>query len=152
VDKDGVVNFTDDREKVPSVYRDRVEIETREDIPGAKPPAPQGVASPKKEEAGADIYGRNETWWREKVRPLKDQLKEATGKYESVHHRFMGKAEELSQRRFGSPTQYKMNIIELDRLKDEMTKYQAQIAEAKEMLEKLSKEAEDSKANPEWLK
>jgi hypothetical protein len=31
-------------------------------------------------------------------------------------------------------------------------KYETQIAEANEMLRKLSKEAEESKANPDWLK
>ncbi len=125
VDKEGVVNFTDDREKIPPIYRNRVEVETREDIPRGKPPAPEGMVSPKKE---------------------------ATGSYESVHHRVMEKAEELSQRRFGSPTQYKMNIIELDRLKDEMTEYQARIDEANETLGNLSKQAEEAKADPEWLK
>ena len=61
---------------------------------------------------------------------------------------------ELSTRRFGSwsRTQYKMNIIELDRLKEEMMKYADQIAEAKEALEKISKEAGEAKANPDWLK
>ena len=40
---------------------------------------------------------------------------------------------ELSRSRFGtwSPTQYKMNIIELDKLKEELDKYADQIAEAK---------------------
>jgi dephospho-CoA kinase len=64
----------------------------------------------------------------------------------------MEKAEELSARRFGSRTQYKTNIIELDRLKEEMFKYGDQIAEANEALEKISKEAQESKANLDWLK
>jgi hypothetical protein len=66
----------------------------------------------------------------------------------------MGKAMEFSRSRFGawSKTQYKLNIIELDRLKGEMIKYADQIAEAKEALEKISKEAKEEKANPDWLK
>jgi hypothetical protein len=32
-----------------------------------------------------------------------------------------------------------------------MVKYGDQVAEAKEMLEKLSKEAKEAKADPEWL-
>jgi hypothetical protein len=64
----------------------------------------------------------------------------------------MEKAEELSARRFGSRTQYKTNIIELDRLKEEMFKYGGQIAEANEALEKILKEAQEAKANPDWLR
>ena len=59
---------------------------------------------------------------------------------------------ELSGRRFGSRTQYKMNIVELDALRDEMVKYADQIGDANEALEKISKEASDAKANPDWLK
>jgi hypothetical protein len=33
-----------------------------------------------------------------------------------------------------------------------MIKYQTQIAEIEEMLEKLSKDARESKANPDWQK
>jgi hypothetical protein len=57
----------------------------------------------------------------------------------------------LSRRRFGSPTQYKMNIIELDKVREEKEKYQAKISEANAMLENLSKEAQESKADPAWL-
>jgi uncharacterized protein YfcZ (UPF0381/DUF406 family) len=39
----------------------------------------------------------------------------------------------------------------LDRLKEEMFKYGDQIAEANEILEKLSKEAKETKADPAWL-
>ena len=64
----------------------------------------------------------------------------------------MERAEKLSQRRFWSHNEYRINIIELDRFKEEMIKYQTQIAEIEEMLEKLSKDARESKANPDWLK
>lgn len=152
VDKEGVVNFTDDINKVPLSYRDRVEVEIREDVQKPGTPVPPQAPLQKREELRADIYGRDETWWKEKVQPWKERLKEATANYERVHSKFMEKAEELSVRRYGSPTQYKTNIRDLDRLKEEMMKYEAQIAEANEMLKKLSKEAEESKANPDWLK
>jgi chorismate mutase len=63
----------------------------------------------------------------------------------------MESADVLSQRRYGSRTQVKMNIIELDRLNMERMGYGAQIEEAKERLEKISKEAREAKADPEWL-
>ena len=153
VDKDGVVNFTDDIGKVPPSYRDRVEKEERKDVKEeVTPRSPQ--ASTRKnepEESHSDIYGRDETWWREKVRPWKEQLKQATEKYEVAEKKYTEKSDELSRRRFGSPTQYKMNIIELDKIREEKEKYQAQISEANGMLEKLSKEAEETKADPAWL-
>jgi hypothetical protein len=151
MDKEGVVNYTDDYNKIPFEYRDQVEKEVREDAPKAEPPNSSQTPPRKVEEVRTDIYGRGEVWWKEKVRPWKGKLKEATANHERIHEKFMKKAEELSARRYGSPTQYKMNIIELDRLKEEMIKYADQIAGAKEMLEKLSKEAKEAKADPEWL-
>jgi mRNA-degrading endonuclease HigB of HigAB toxin-antitoxin module len=153
VDKDGVVNFTDDLSKVPPSYRNRVEVEERKDVKGAvtSPPPQAATGGNEKEEIKTDIYGRDETWWREKVRPWKEQLKEATEKYETAQKRYTEKSDELSRRRFGSPTQYKMNIIELDKTREEKEKYQAQISEANAMLDKLSKEANETKADPAWL-
>ncbi len=153
VDKEGVVNFTDDLSKVPFSYRNRVEVEERKDVKEKVTPPPSQAATPgnDQEEIKKDIYGRDETWWQEKVRPWKEKLKEATVKYEAAEKRYTEKSDELSRRRFGSPTQYKMNIIELDKIREEKEKYQAQISEANEMLEKLSKEANETKADPAWL-
>jgi Domain of unknown function (DUF4124) len=150
VDKEGVVNFTDDYNNVPSSYRDRLEIKHYL-TEGVAPAYTSEVPPQKRAEAKTDLYGRDETWWRDEVRPWREQLKEATANYERFHEKFMAKAEELSERRFGSRTQYKANIIQLDQVKEEMFKYEDQIAEAKEMLEKLSKEAKETKADPAWL-
>jgi mRNA-degrading endonuclease HigB of HigAB toxin-antitoxin module len=153
VDKEGVVNFTDDLSKVPPSYRNRVEVEERKDVKEELTPQPARAVTrgDEEEEMKTDIYGRDETWWRGKVRPWKEKLKEATEKYEAAEKRYTEKSDELSRRRFGSPTQYKMNIIELDKVREEKEKYQAQISEANAMLEKLSKEAQESKADPAWL-
>jgi hypothetical protein len=153
VDKEGVVNFTDDLSKVPPSYRNRVEKEETKDVKElvTPPPAQAAPRGNEQEEIRADIYGRDEAWWREKVRPWKEKVKEATDKYEAAQKRYTEKSDELSRRRFGSPTQYKMSIIELDKMREEKEKYQAQISEANEMLEKLSKEANETKADPAWL-
>ena len=150
VDEKGIVNYTDDYNSIPPAYRNRVEIEWVHEE-GASPPI-QKMTPQKREEARRDIYGQDEAYWRGKVRPWKEFLKAAEANYERTHEKFMQKAMELSRRKFGTPTQYKANIIELDRFKEEMIKYQTQIAEAEEMLEKLSKEAKEAKANPDWLK
>ena len=149
VDEKGVVNYTDDYNSIPPAYRNQVEIEWVHEE-GSSPPI-QKVAPQKGEETRTDIYGQEEAYWRGKVRPWKEFLKTADANYERAHEKFMEKAMELSARRFGSRTQYKMNIIQLDGLKEEMIKYADQIAEAKEALEKISKEARDAKANPDWL-
>jgi hypothetical protein len=154
VDEKGVVNFTDDYNNVPSSYHDRVEVRhypAEHYLTEGMAPAYTDVSPRKRAEDRTDLYGRDETWWRDEVRPWREQLKEATANYERFHAEFMAKAEELSDRRFGSRTQYKMDIIELDQLKEEMFKYRDQIAQAKEMLDKLWKEAEETKADPAWL-
>ncbi len=152
VDKEGVVNFTDDYNKVPSEYRDRVETEIRGDTPKVETLAPPQTPLQKGEEVKSDLYGRDEAWWRDKVRSWKDRIKAATASYESVHKKFMEKEGELSRIKYGSKSQHRIIIRELDQLKEEMMRYEAQIAEANETLKKLSKEAEESKANPDWLK
>ncbi len=154
VDKNGVVNFTDDPERVPPEYRDQVEREVGEDTSSAKPAT--SVQSPSKSsqevrETRKDTYGLGETWWREKARPWNEQLKDATANLETVNNKIVEKSETIS-RKYWSPTQYKMNMAELEKLKEERSKYQAQIDEAKEMLRKLAKEAEDEKADPQWIK
>ncbi len=152
VDEKGTVNYTDDYNSIPPTYRNRVEIEwvheERSVPPMQKIPSQQG------EGVRRDIYGQDEAYWRGRVRPWKEFLKAAEANYEKAHQRFMEKAMDLSQKRFGSwsRTQYKMSIIEIDRLKEEMMKYADQIAEAKEAMEKISKEAKEAKANPDWLK
>jgi hypothetical protein len=151
VDKEGVVNFTDDFSNVPPEYLAQVSTEVMEETPSVGVPTSPQATPPKIEEAKTDIYGLGENWWRDKVSPWKERLKEATANYEKARRSFMDSAEELSQKRYGSPTQYKTNIMELDGWRVEMMKYEAQMTEAKEMLEKLSKEAEEAKADPMWL-
>jgi hypothetical protein len=153
-DEKGVVHYSDDLNKVPPAYRNRVDVEKWGDTPKpeASPPAPLQAPSQKSEEVKTDIYGQDEAYWKGRVRPWRERLEEANANYAKAQSKFTEKSEELSRRKYGSPTQYKFNIIELDRLKEEMSKYQAEIAEATEMLNRISKEAEEAKANPDWLK
>lgn len=155
-DEKGVVNYTDEYSKVPPKYRDQVQAEKWKDIqkPGVPSLAPRQAPPQETEEVTKDIYGRDEAWWRDKVRTWKEKLKEATENYEKAQANFMKKSEELSQTNFAgrSRSQTKWDVMELNRLNEEKKKYEAQVAEANEMLEKLSKEADESKANPDWLK
>lgn len=101
-----------------------------------------------------DIYGRDELWWRQKVLDVRGTLEDAVRNYEKSYEAYIKDAEKLVPLRFGglSLTQYQMISLRLNTLNDQMTKYQAHIAEAKEMLEKLSREAKEAKADPAWLK
>jgi hypothetical protein len=152
VDKEGVANYSDDYSKVPALYRDRVQalefltetgpsVQTPKTTPGSK------------EEIRTDIYGRDETWWREKVHPWKEELKEATENYENAQKEYMEQAEGLGEFKFGrlSLTQYQMLSYRLEVLNKEMETCQGQIAEANEMLSRLFQEAKETKADPAWL-
>jgi len=155
VDKEGAVNFTDDLSKVPPAYRNRVETEERKDVKEEVTPPPPQAATRRneQEEMKTDIYGQDESWWRDKVRPWREKLREATEKYEEAKRNYEKKSEELAQTNFAgrSRSQSKWDVMELNRLREEKDKYQAQISEAKAMLEKFSKEAQESKADPAWL-
>jgi len=152
VDKEGVVNFTDDYNYVPSSYRDRVEVKDYL-TEGVAPAYTLDAPPQKRAEAEKDIYGRGEKWWREEARPWKEQLMEATENHERVQKEYMRQAEGLSPYNFGkmSLTQYQMLSARLQILNAEMENYQGQIAEANEMLSKLSQEAKETRADPAWL-
>ena len=152
MDEEGVVNFTDDYSNVPPSYRDRVEV--REYITEGGSPAHALEVPPQKTvEVKTDIYGRDEGWWRDKVHPWRERLKEATENYESAQRNFLKKAEELSQTNFygRSRSQTKWDVMGLNRFNEERKKYGTQIAEANKLLSKLSKEAMETKADLAWL-
>ena len=154
VDKNGAVNFSDDPEKVPPQYRDQVEREVGEDTSSAEPPTTVQSPSQGSEEVRAarkDIHGMGETWWRDKARPWNQQLKDATANLEAVNNKIVERTKTVTQK-YSSPTQVNLYNAGLETLKGERAKYQAQVDEAKEMLRKLAKEAEDAKADPDWLK
>ena len=157
VDKEGVVNYTDDFNKVPPAYQDRLQIEKQEEpsstgpsVPSQPPPTSQPSLQ-KSEEPGTDINGHDEAWWRARVRPWRERLKEATEKYEEANKRFLERSEELSRQQQGARTGFRYRLRELDGLDEERKKYEAEVTEADQMLKKLLKEAEEAKANPDWL-
>ena len=153
VDKDGVPNFTDDPENIPPQYRDQMEKEV-EDTSSAEPPASAqspSQGSEKVRKTRKDINGKGETWWREQARLWNQQLKDATANLEAVNNKIVERTKTVTQK-YSSPTQVNLYNAGLETLKGERAKYQAQVDEAKEMLRKLAKEAEDAKADPDWLK
>ena len=144
VDKDGGIHFTDDENLIPPQYRDSAKRE-KMDIPASHSTSPQ-----KNREEKKDLYGVGEDYWRARVQPWKKQLREATENLRSVSRR-MGEREEERSHRYLNRTQWHMLTAERRQLSEERLRYEAQIKEAKEMIEKISKEAMEAKADPRWL-
>lgn len=78
VDSQGGVHFTDNLDKVPAKYREKVKL--RESVAGEKavsPPAPQepppSAAPPEKWETLPG--GHDESWWRGRFQVLRDEMK-----------------------------------------------------------------------------
>jgi hypothetical protein len=151
VDKYGSVNFTDDLNKVPFEYRNQIQIEETMD-PGKTqvlPPAPASVQ--KTGEDKRDAHGRGEQYWKETVRPWKEQLKQAQEDYKNTNMKIED-ALEMVKGRFYSHTQYNFKRVEVEQLMAERVTCEAKMKEANEMLAKIAKEAEDAKADPEWIR
>jgi hypothetical protein len=151
VDKDGVVNFTDDPTNIPRQYRNRIEKGEKEDSQEVEAPTRGSVSHAKREGQRADLYGMGEDYWRAKVQPWKNQLKEATENCERLNQNIDDKIMEQGGKLL-SPTQYEMKRAEIAQLNDERSKCEVQTREAKEMLDKIAEEAEEAKADPQWVK
>ena len=131
IDGNGTIHFTDDYGNVPSSYRERLKVEIRKGVQDEEMVSgTQKIIPGVKEEESKAVLNGEEAWREEKMRSWMEQLEAATANYESVQRRFMESAEALSRRRFGSPTQYKFDIIKLDVLNQERMKYKAQFEEA----------------------
>ena len=122
IDDKGTIHFTDDYSNIPFPYWERLKVEVRKDIreEGPLPGTQEIIPGAKEGQSNADVYREEEVWQEEKMRSWMEQLEEAIGNYESAQWRFMEGAEALSQRRFGSPTMYKFDIIKLDALNQEV--------------------------------
>jgi len=151
IDKNGVANFTDDYEKLPSEYRNQIHITIMDDAPVMESPTPASIpeAGPPRQNVRKDIPPQRVEWRGERGRVWETQLKEATENLKAAGQDYEGESEKMVIRKYGSHQQFKSTILSLERIKEEETKYEAQIAEAKEMLEKVSREAGESMSNPD---
>jgi len=146
VEKDGTIHFADDLSKVPPEYRDQVQAGEMKESPKTQTPAPVQKTSEEKR----DVRGRGEEYWRETVRPWKNQLKQAQDDYDNTNQKIED-ALEMVRGRFYSHTQYNLKRAEVEQLMAERGTYEAKIKEANEKLAKIAKEAEEAKADPAWL-
>jgi len=151
VDKNGVANFTDDYEKLPSEYRNQTHIKVMEDSTVMESPNPASIpeVSPPREDVRKDILPQRVEWRGGRGRAWETQLREATENQKAAGEDYVGESEKLVIRKYGSHQQFKSTILNLERIKEEENKYEAQIAEAKEMLERFSREAGESTSSPD---
>ena len=149
IDDKGTIHFTDDYSNIPSSYREQLKIEIGEDIQEEKTSSePQKmILGSKEERVKTERDRQEEEWWEGRGHPWERQLKEASENYELTNKEFIGESGKLILRKLGSHQQFKSTIIGLDSIKEERTKHEAQIVEAEGMLEKISREAEQSKAD-----
>ena len=87
VDKSGAVSFSDDYTNIPREYRNQLQTEQLEDYPRAQPsalPAVTPTPSQKMEGPKTDIYGMGPDYWKDKVRPSEQMLKEAQDNIQAV--------------------------------------------------------------------
>ena len=144
VDKEGVVHFTDDESTIPSEYREGVKTEKM------KPSSPPSVSPRKSSGSNVGASGLGEGYWRSKVQPWKKELSEARSKLEEINRKMRERDVEQSGRHL-THTQWNMHAAERKQFIEERSKYEAQIREANEMLEKIAREAREARADPRWL-
>ncbi|MCX8119092.1 MAG: DUF4124 domain-containing protein [Desulfobacterota bacterium] len=160
VDEKGVVHFTDDLTRVPERFRTSLEKKGPLEKPAPSPklspdPQPEKQPLPPAPEK-RDLFGRDEAWWRAKVREWEDKLQKARENVERLQAEIRQKEKELAEVRL-KPDKFKKKTkkveSEIKTLQAEAKSWEDQVNEAQEMLEKvLPKEAADSRADPEWLK
>jgi peptidoglycan hydrolase CwlO-like protein len=165
VDEKGIVHFTDDLGEVPEKYREQIQKERppKESTP-PQPTSPPSIESTKGMERGKeigsapglgqkDILGRGEDWWRAKVSEWNEKLKTSQRNYEAAYSEWKSKENEIEAAKFKPDSLKRKLKAESKVLEEKVKDCEKQVEEAKNMLEKvLPREAEDYRANPEWLK
>ena len=151
VNKNGVATFTDDYEQLPSEYRNHTHITVMDDAPVMESSTPASIpeAAPPREEARKAIPPQGRELQGGRRRAWETQLKEATENQKAAEEDYVGESEKLVIRKYGSHQQFKSTILNLEGIKEEENKYEAQIAEAKEMLKRFSRETGESTGNPD---
>jgi hypothetical protein len=126
--------------------------------PQKAPVKEESTQAPVKPEANPapeqkDLLGRGKGWWQARVREWNGKLLTAQKNYESVYADWKGKEKELEQAKFKPDSLKRKLKAEAQTLEAKAKDWERQIAEAKNMLEKvLPREADQYRADPNWLK
>ena len=161
VDEKGTLHFTDDLTLVPEKFRDQVQ---RKKTPQEPSPSPSTSPSPRPQELERrpssqtspdqrDLLGRDEQWWREKVKEWEDKLQVAQKNYEKAYQALRATEKELEDSTFTPNSVRRRMRAEIKELEEKAKAAEKEVEEAKRMLEKvLPGQAEEDRADPKWLK
>lgn len=156
VDEKGVIHITDDLTKVPEKYRDQVQTKKPLREPPPPSPIPNQVGPPRESDSPPvtkDLLGRGEEWWQAKAKEWDDKLIEAQKNYETSYSAWKAKERELEKSTFKPDSLKRRLKAEIKTLEEKTKEWERKVEEAKTMLEKvLPKQAEEYKADPNWLK
>ena len=158
IDGKGTVHFTDDLSLVPERYRSQVQKKKPPFEPSPHP-SPQVLKEeeiekePESTPERKDLIGRGEEWWRAKTKEWNEKLMNAQKYYETAYTAWKAKEKELEQSKLKSRNFQRKLKSEIKVLEDKAKELEKQRDEAKNMLQKdLPKEAEELKADPDWIK
>ena len=151
VDEKGVTHFTDDMTQVPERFKPKAEtIDTSEQKNDTRIEG-ESLVHTKKEDSYKDGLGRGEDYWKGLVEEWKNRLKEQQDKLGGLRAKYNVLTERYNDSR---STAERANLRRgRDQVKDEIDQCNAQIEEARGMIEKkIPEEAELYRAKPEWIK
>jgi len=158
VDEKGTIHFADDFTLVPEKYRDQVQKRKPSEKPSpppTRPPIEPEATGPTTESTPEkkDLLGRDEEWWRAKMKEWNDKLQNTQKNYDLVYSDLRQKEKELADAKFKPDSLKRKLKAEIKELEVKVKDRERERNEAKNMLEKvLPKQAEDYKADPAWLK
>lgn len=158
VDEKGTIHFADDLTLVPEKYRGQLEKRKPSEKPSPLParpsiesPTDRPTADPISEKR--DLLGRGEAWWRAKMKEWNDKLQSAQTNIDLLSSDLRQKEKELAEAKFKSNFIKRKLRGEIKNIQIRLKEQERMRDEAKNMMEKiLPKEAEDFRADPDWLK
>lgn len=158
IDEKGTTHFADDLSLVPERYRNQVQ-KKKPPEESSSHPTPQVLKEeemekePESVSERKDLIGRGEEWWRAKAKEWNEKLLNAQKNYETAYTAWKVKEKELEQSKLKPKSLQRKLKTEMKVLEDKTKEWEKQRDEAKNMLEKgLPKEAEELKADPDWIK
>lgn len=151
-DDKGVVNYTDDADRIPAKYRKKAQRTVSE--PKAIPPAASpSISPPPAEEAQSqaahrdrEYGGHGEDWWRGRFRDIRDELK-------GIEEGGAAKRERLLQiERMRTIYQRSRDRVAYYDLKSEIERDEKRTADLKKALQDLDQQASTAGVPFDWRK
>jgi hypothetical protein len=157
VDEKGTVHFADDLARVPEKYRDQARKKGPSKEPESSAPTDSketdGKTEPQSSPVKKDLMGRGEEWWRAKAKEWNDKLQIAQRNYDEAYQALKDKEKEREDSKFKPHSQRKRLTGERKDLEENLKEREKELEEVKNIVEKvLPRQAEEYRADPEWLR